>query len=260
MRPLCYNIRIAQRYIPPLKIAGIMSKNAKRYSRVEKVQHGFVPTPKKIKTIEICAKTYNQQIYATALHSDPLVFVTGCAGTGKTYMAASMAAKKYNQRDVKSIVITRPNVASGKGLGFFPGTLDEKMSPWVAPIIEVLIKHLGPQRVAAMKKDGSIVIEPFETMRGRTFDDAFIILDEAQNTTYDQLKMFLTRIGKNSSVVVNGDVQQTDLQQNSGLHKIITIIKSQMLPFPVIEMTEDDIVRSDICATWIKAFLKHERA
>jgi phosphate starvation-inducible PhoH-like protein len=96
-------------------------------------------------------------------------------------------------------------------------------------------------------------------MRGRTFDDAFIILDEAQNTTYDQLKMFLTRIGKNSSVVVNGDVQQTDLQQNSGLHKIITIIKSQMLPFPVIEMTEDDIVRSDICATWIKAFLKHER-
>lgn len=236
-----------------------MSKNAKRYSRKEKVQSGFVPTPKKIKTIEIHAKTYNQQTYVEALKRDPLIFVMGCAGTGKTYMAASMAAKLYNERSIRHIVITRPNVASGKGLGFFPGTLDEKMQPWVAPIIEVLVKHLGAQKVDAMKKDGSLVIEPFETMRGRTFDNAFVLLDEAQNTTYDQLKMFLTRLGSSSRAVVNGDVQQTDLKNDSGLSKIIHITKSQMLPYPVIEMTEDDIVRSDICATWIKAFLKHER-
>ena len=237
-----------------------MSKNAKRYSRKEKVQSGFVPTPKKIKTIEICAKTYNQQTYAEALKRDPLIFVIGCAGTGKTYMAASMAAKLYNERNIRHIVITRPNVASGKGLGFFPGTLDEKMQPWVAPIVQVLVKHLGAQRVSAMKKDGSLVIEPFETMRGRTFDNAFVLLDEAQNTTYEQLKMFLTRLGSSSRAVVNGDVQQTDLKNDSGLSKIIHITKSQMLPYPVIEMTEDDIVRSDICATWIKAFLKHERS
>lgn len=259
MRPLWYNREVAGSYIPPHNISGLMSKNAKRYYRKEKVQRGFVPTPNQPKTIEICAQTYNQQIYADALKKDPLIFVTGCAGTGKTYMAASMAAKLLNDRSIRQIVITRPNIASGKGLGFFPGDLEEKMAPWIAPIIQVLVKHLGAQRVEAMKKDGSIVIEPFETMRGRTFDNAFVLLDEAQNTTYDELKMFLTRIGKNSKVVVNGDVQQTDLKQNSGLRKIIHITKSQMLPFPIIEMTEDDIVRSDICATWIKAFIKHER-
>jgi len=236
-----------------------MSKNAKRYNRKEKVQRGFAPTPKQPKTIELCAQTYNQQKYADALKRDPLIFVTGCAGTGKTYMAATMAAKLYTERKIRQIVVTRPNVASGKGLGFFPGTLQEKMAPWIAPIMQVLIKHLGSQKVEAMQKDGSLVIEPFETMRGRTFDNAFVLLDEAQNTTYEQLKMFLTRLGSSSKSVVNGDVQQTDLDSNSGLSKIIHITKSQMLPFPVIEMTEDDIVRSDICATWIKAFLKHER-
>lgn len=236
-----------------------MSRNAKRFNRKEKVQQGFAPTPKQVKTIELVAKTYNQKIYATALLKDPLIFVIGCAGTGKTYMAATMAAKMLSERTIRKIVITRPNIASGKGLGFFPGDLEEKMAPWVAPIIQVLVKHLGQQRVDAMKKDGSLVIEPFETMRGRTFDDAFVILDEAQNTTYDELKMFLTRIGQNSKVVINGDVQQTDLKQNSGLRKIIDITKGQMLPYPVIEMAEEDILRSDICATWIKAFMKHER-
>jgi len=236
-----------------------MSKNAKRYSRKEKVQQGFAPTPKQKKTIELYAKTYNQQTYVDALQKDPLIFVTGCAGTGKTYMAATMAAKLYNERSIKRIVITRPNVSSGKGLGFFPGDMQEKMAPWVAPIIQVLVQHLGPQKVEAMKKDGTLVIEPFETMRGRTFDKSFVLLDEAQNTTYDQLKMFLTRLGSSSRAVVNGDVQQTDLKNDSGLSKIIHITKSQMLPFAVIEMTVDDIVRSDICATWIKAFIKYER-
>lgn len=236
-----------------------MSRNAKRFSRREKLEQGFIPTPQQVKTIELVAKTYNQKIYAAALIKDPLIFVTGCAGTGKTYMASTMAAKMFHERSIRRIVITRPNIASGKGLGFFPGDLEEKMAPWVAPIIQVLVKHLGQQRVDAMKKDGSLVIEPFETMRGRTFDDAFVILDEAQNTTYEELKMFLTRIGQNTKVVVNGDVQQTDLKQHSGLRKIINITKAQMLPYPVIEMTEDDILRSDICATWIKAFIKYER-
>lgn len=236
-----------------------MSKNARRFSRREKASTGLPPTPMHPKTIELCGKTYNQQIYVKALREDDLVFVTGCAGTGKTFLASTAAAKMYVERQIRRIVITRPNIAAGKGLGFFPGDLHEKMAPWVLPIIEVLKKHLGAQKVEAMIKDGHILIEPFETMRGRSFDDAFIILDEAQNCSYHELKMFLTRIGQNTKVVVNGDVQQTDLHQNSGLRKIITIIKSQMLSFPVIEMTEDDIVRSDICATWIRAFLKYER-
>ena len=211
------------------------------------------------KTSGLTPKTDKQKEFLDHLKSNNQVFVLGPAGTGKTYMAATMAAKMFTERSIKRIVITRPNVASGKGLGFFPGDLQEKMAPWIAPIVEVLKKHLGREKVEGMIKDGHIVIEPFETMRGRSFDDAFIILDEAQNTTYDELKMFLTRIGQNSKVVVNGDIQQTDLKQNSGLRKIITIIKQQMLPFPVIEMTEDDILRSDVCATWIKAFSKYER-
>lgn len=259
MRPLCYNKCSSYGYIPPLNIQVIMSKNAKRFSRKEKVQQGFAPTPIKPKVIELYAQTYNQKVYEEALKRDPLIFVVGCAGTGKTYMAATMAAKMYNERLIKRIVITRPNISAGKGLGFFPGTLEEKMAPWIMPIMQVLVKHLGPQRVDAMKKDGSLVVEPFETMRGRTFDNSFVLLDEAQNTTYEELKMFLTRIGKNTKVVVNGDVQQTDLKHNSGLHVIIHVTKSQLLKFPIIEMTEEDIVRSDICATWIKAFMKYER-
>lgn len=235
-----------------------MSKNARRYTRRQKAEQGFVPTPKSPKTIELVPQTFNQRLYAQALRSDDLIFVTGCAGTGKTYMAATMAAKMFLDRSIRQIVITRPNVASGKGLGFFPGDLQEKMAPWIAPIMSVLQKHLGKQKVEGMIKDGHIVVEPFETMRGRSFDNAFIVLDEAQNTTYEELKMFLTRIGQNCRVVVNGDVQQTDLHQNSGLRKIISIVKSQMLPFPIIEMTEDDILRSDVCATWIKAFNKYE--
>lgn len=237
----------------------LMSNNARRYTRRKKREEGVTPTPKHAKTIELCAQTYNQKIYAAALNKDPLVFVVGCAGTGKTYMAATMAAKMYYEGKITQIVITRPNVAAGgKDIGYFKGDLHEKMAPWVSPLIDVFKKHLGKVKVEAMINDGAILIEPFSVMRGKSFDNSFIILDEAQNTTYQELKMFLTRIGENTHVVVNGDIAQSDLDERSGLKRIIHIIKSQMLPFPVVEMTQDDIVRSDVCATWIKAFIKYE--
>lgn len=237
----------------------LMSNNARRYTRRKKREEGVAPTPKHAKTIELCAQTYNQKIYAAALNKDPLVFVVGCAGTGKTYMAATMAAKMYYEGKITQIVITRPNVAAGgKDIGYFKGDLHEKMAPWVSPLIDVFKKHLGKVKVEAMINDGAILIEPFSVMRGKSFDNSFIILDEAQNTTYQELKMFLTRIGENTHVVVNGDIAQSDLDERSGLKRIIHIIKSQMLPFPVVEMTQDDIVRSDVCATWIKAFIKYE--
>lgn len=237
----------------------LMSNNARRYTRRKKREEGVAPTPKHAKTIELCAQTYNQKIYAAALNKDPLVFVVGCAGTGKTYMAATMAAKMYYEGKITQIVITRPNVAAGgKDIGYFKGDLHEKMAPWVSPLIDVFKKHLGKVKVEAMINDGAILIEPFSVMRGKSFDNSFIILDEAQNTTYQELKMFLTRIGENTHVVVNGDIAQSDLDERSGLKRIIHIIKSQMLHFPVVEMTQDDIVRSDVCATWIKAFIKYE--
>lgn len=238
-----------------------MSKNARRYTRRKKREDGVTPTPKHPKTIELCPQTYNQKIYANALQSDPLVFVVGCAGTGKTYMAATMAAKLYYEGTIDKIVITRPNVAAGgRDIGYFKGDMSEKMAPWVSPLIDVFKKHLGKVKVESMLSDGAILIEPFSVMRGKSFENAFIILDEAQNTSYSELKMFLSRLGENTRAVVNGDMAQTDLANQSGLKQIIHITKSQMLPFPVVEMTVDDIVRSDICATWIKAFIEHERA
>jgi phosphate starvation-inducible PhoH-like protein len=235
-----------------------LSKNARRFTRRRKQNEEVAPT--KPPVIELTPKTPNQKVYATALNVDPVILVTGCAGTGKTYMAATQAAKMYQEKYIDKIIITRPNVAvSNRGIGFFPGTLEEKMAPWVAPIIDVFIKHLGKGAVDTMVKHGAIKIEPFETLRGRSFEDAFIILDEAQNCTYEELKLFLTRLGENSTTVINGDIAQTDLAHNSGLRKIIHIVKSQMLPYPVIEFTVDDIVRSDVCATWIKAFDKYEK-
>lgn len=235
-----------------------MSKNARRHVRRNKERSEQTNSRKTIP--ELIAQTPRQRDYINALLQDDLIFCIGYAGTGKTYVSATAAARFYQERSINKIVITRPNIASGKGIGFFPGTLEEKMSPWVAPIIDVLVKHLGKSSVEIMLKHGDIVIEPFETLRGKSFENAFVLLDEAQNCTYHELKMFLTRLGEGSKTVINGDVMQTDLAHNSGLRKIITIVKQQLLPFPIIEFQEEDIVRSDICATWIKAFGKHERS
>lgn len=202
------------------------------------------------------AMTDKQANYIASVMTNDQTVSMGCAGTGKTYIAATIAADLYRFGKVKKIVLTRPNVASGKSLGFFKGTIEEKIAPWVVPFTSVIQERLGNSVYDIAEKRGDIEIVPFEVMRGRTFNDAFIILDEAQNTTPEEMKMFLTRIGENSKVVINGDVAQSDLKQTSGLRKIVHMIKYQMLPIPVIEFTEDDIVRSDICAMWIKAFHK----
>ena len=198
--------------------------------------------------------TPRQGEYLDVLRSSPQVVVLGPAGTGKTYLAGTWGADLLRQRRVSKILITRPNVPGGRSLGFFPGTLEEKIAPWVVPLVDVLSKRMGVGAFDVALKAGDIQIIPFEVMRGRTFENAFVILDEAQNTTPEEMKMFLTRIGEDSQVVINGDIQQSDLKASSGLTKIINMIKRQLLPIPIIEFTEDDIVRSDICAMWIKAF------
>ena len=198
----------------------------------------------------------NQALYLNALKTSDQVIVTGYSGTGKTYMAATYAANLYLSKKINKIVITRPNVSVGKDLGYFPGTLNEKFTPWVAPVLDVLIKQMGQGVVETAIKHGNIEMSPLSTMRGRSFDNAFILLDEAQNTTIPEMKMFLTRVGKGTTVVINGDIRQSDIKEGSGLSKILHMVKAHKLPVPVIEFGVEDIVRSDICKQWIVAFTK----
>lgn len=197
----------------------------------------------------------NQAAYINALKTSSQVIVTGPAGTGKTYIASTYAAQLFAKGQIDKIILTRPNVAAGRSLGFFPGSMEEKMAPWVIPFTDVLEANLGAAYEIAVKKR-QIDIVPFEVMRGRTFNNAFVILDEAQNTSPAEMKMFLTRIGEESQVLLNGDIRQSDLKTESGLKTIIDMIRKQKLPVDHIEFTADDIVRSGICAMWVKAFDK----
>ena len=206
----------------------------------------------------LVGKTPMQDEYIAALHTASQVIVLGPAGTGKTYIAATAACNLYLTKQIDKIIVTRPNVAAGKSIGYFPGTLEEKMMPWVMPVLEVLHWHLGKGAVDTGIKNGNIEIAPFETMRGRSFTDAFVILDEAQNVTPHEIKMFLTRVGENCTVILNGDIQQSDLPDTSGLTRAIHMAKKYMLPVPIIEFGVDDIVRSDLCKQWIMAFMKEE--
>lgn len=206
--------------------------------------------------ILLLPKNDKQAAYITALKTFDQVIVTGPAGTGKTFIASTYAATLFANGQIDKIILTRPNVASGRSLGFFPGTMEEKMAPWVIPFTDVLQACLGEGtfNIAMQKKQIDIV--PFEVMRGRTFNNAFVILDEAQNTSPAEMKMFLTRIGDESKVLLNGDIKQSDLRSTSGLKTIIDMIEHQKMPVEHIEFTVDDIVRSDICAMWVRAFDK----
>ena len=207
-------------------------------------------------TSGIIPKTGKQGDLLKALRESNQVFVLGPAGTGKTYVTATVAADAYTLKDIDKIVITRPHIAVGKDIGFLPGTLEEKTYPWALPVLDVLVKHLGKGAVDTGIKNGNIEMAPLALMRGRSFENAFIIVDEAQNITTHELKMLLTRVGEGSTIVLNGDAQQSDLKEADGLSKVIHLAKKHMLPVPIIEFTLDDIVRSDICAQWVKVFYK----
>jgi len=195
-----------------------------------------------------------QEAYLNALRYGTQVIVLGPAGTGKTWIAATHAADLYRNHQIDKIILTRPNVPCGRSLGYFPGTLEEKFGPWAAPVIEAIKERIGTAAFDIAVKHSAIEMVPFEVMRGRSWKNAFVLLDEAQNTTLTEIKTFLTRIGEDCTVVINGDVSQCDLDEASGLSKVIHLIKSQMLSVPVIEFDRDDIVRSGICGMWVRAF------
>ena len=207
-------------------------------------------------TSGILPRTDKQKELIDAIRRNQQVLILGPAGTGKTYVTATCAADLYTTKDVDKIVITRPHVAVGKDIGFLPGTLEEKAQPWALPVLDVLIKHLGKGAVDTALKSGNIEVATLALMRGRSFDNAFIIVDEAQNIEIPEIKMLLTRVGEGSTIVLNGDIQQSDLRGTSGLSKIIHLAKKHLLSVPVVEFGIEDIVRSGICAEWVKVFMK----
>ena len=202
----------------------------------------------------LIAMTKKQAEYLGHLRTSEQVFVLGPAGTGKTWMAANYAADLYRNGAIRKIIITRPNVPCGRSLGYFPGSLEAKFAPWAVPITDAIRERLGPNSFEIAEKNHDIEVVPFEVMRGRSWKNAFILLDEAQNTTLTEMKMFLTRIGENCVTVVNGDIMQCDLAADSGLNAAISLIRSKCLPIPIVEFAVDDIVRSGICALWVRAF------
>jgi len=202
-------------------------------------------------------KNRTQARYIEAINNFTQTISLGCAGTGKTYIASTMAAQLYMKGSIDKIILTRPNVPSSRSLGSFPGTLEEKMAPWAAPVVDVLKKYMGGAYENAVRR-GAIIVAPFETMRGSSFSDAFVIMDEAQNTTPDEMKMFTTRIGENCHIVINGDIKQSDVRHTSGLATIIELAQRYNLPVPVIEFGIEDVVRSPECKMWIEAFDKSD--
>jgi phosphate starvation-inducible PhoH-like protein len=210
------------------------------------------------KTSGIVPKTENQGLLIEAINNSSQVIVFGPAGTGKTYVTTTLAADLYITKKIHKIIITRPMISVGKEIGILPGDLGEKTAPWALPVLDVLTKHLGKGAVETGVKNGNIEMVPLALMRGRSFDNAFIICDEAQNITLHELKMLLTRVGEGSTIVLNGDVQQTDLKEGDGLTKITHLAKKHMLPIPIVEFNLDDIVRSGICAQWVRVFYEEK--
>ncbi|NDB66520.1 MAG: PhoH family protein [Methylocystaceae bacterium] len=202
----------------------------------------------------IIAKTHRQAVYLGHLRTAEQIFVLGPAGTGKTWLAATYAADLYRKGTIQKIILTRPNVSCGRSLGFFPGSLERKFAPWAVPVTDAISDRLGKAVFDVAMKNGDIEIVPFEVMRGRSWKDAFVLLDEAQNASIAEIKMFLTRIGENCLTVINGDIAQCDLAAESGLRLALNLIERNSLPVPIVEFEIDDIVRSGLCAMWVRAF------
>lgn len=206
-------------------------------------------------------KTPGQSLYVDAIRNSSIVFGIGPAGTGKTYLAMAMALAALRARQVMRLVLCRPAVEAGEKLGFLPGDLQEKVDPYLRPLYDALFDMLGVEPFERLKERGIVEIAPLAYMRGRTLDDAFIILDEAQNTTPEQMKMFITRLGFGSRVVVTGDVTQIDLPkgQFSGLRQVERILKD-VEGIGFVHLTEADVVRHELVARIIEAYEVFEQA
>ncbi len=204
------------------------------------------------------AKTFGQKKYTDSIAAHTVVLGVGPAGTGKTYLAVAMAVKAFRAHEVNRIILTRPAVEAGEKLGFLPGDLQNKVDPYLRPLYDALFDMLGAENFQKYQERGNIEVAPLAYMRGRTLDDSFIILDEAQNTTPEQMKMFLTRFGTNSKVVITGDITQIDLpdSKRSGLLEAMKVLRG-VEDIDIIRFTEKDVVRHKLVQAIIKAYEKY---
>jgi phosphate starvation-inducible protein PhoH and related proteins len=234
---------------------------------IEMLEHQPVDHPAEVMSLNIVSnrgrtirpKTANQKRYVDAIEDHTITFGIGPAGTGKTYLAMAMAVAALNAKKINRIILTRPAVEAGEHLGFLPGTLSEKIDPYLRPLFDALHDMIDIDSIPRLMQSGVIEVAPLAYMRGRTLNDAFVILDEAQNTTPEQMKMFLTRLGFGSKMVVTGDVTQIDLPngQNSGLRVIRDILKD-IDDIAFLELTAEDVVRHRLIGDIVKAYDKFD--
>jgi len=201
------------------------------------------------------ARTVNQQRLVKLFEKNDLLFAVGPAGSGKTYTAIALAVRALKERQVRRIILTRPAVEAGEKLGFLPGDMKEKLDPYLQPLYDALNDMIPPARLVKLMEEGAVQIAPLAYMRGRTLDNAFVILDEAQNTTLSQIKMFLTRMGRNARFIVTGDVTQIDLphKTDSGLVRAMEILRS-VRGIGIVEFDRRDIVRHELVKQIVEAF------
>ena len=236
---------------------------------IEMLEHEPVDHPAEVMSLNIVSnrgrtirpKTANQKRYVDAITDHTITFGIGPAGTGKTYLAMAMAVAALQAKKINRIILTRPAVEAGEHLGFLPGTLSEKIDPYLRPLFDALHDMIDIDSIPRLMQSGIIEVAPLAYMRGRTLNDAFVILDEAQNTTPEQMKMFLTRLGFGSKMVVTGDVTQIDLPggQHSGL-KVVRDILKDIDDIDFLELTAEDVVRHRLIGDIVKAYDKFDEA
>jgi len=235
----------------------IESKADGTISQIENLPSDFICMTYQAKTIK--SKTLGQKKYVEQIRKNTVVFGVGPAGTGKTYIAMAMAINAFKKGDVSRIIMTRPAIEAGEKLGFLPGDLQQKVDPYLRPLYDALFEIMGAEAYHKHLEAGKIEVAPLAYMRGRTLDNSFIVLDEAQNTTPEQMKMFLTRIGFGSKAVVTGDITQIDLPRDkkSGLNEAIRIL-NDIEGIGISMLTNKDVVRHPLVQRIIKAYEKHE--
>lgn len=224
-----------------------MSKRRSRYAAKNNTIQGH---------FNVIPKNSKQDYLIKSIKTNPITVTIGCAGTGKTYCSTGAIAQLFLTGKYEKIVLSRANVPTGKSLGHFPGTIQDKMTPWLLPMLEVLSEAFGKAKYQFMLNKGEIEIQPIETIRGRSYRNSLVLVDESQNLSIEELKAITTRLGENSKLVLMGDPAQSDVKDGQDLIRFCKIVKRAGITLPIVEFGVDDIVRSDIVAELVKVFIK----